>query len=301
MKCFLISLWLLCAGATAAALNVVATLPDFASIAEQIGGERVKVTSIAKGPEDSHFVDARPSFIRVLNQADLLIEGGADLEVGWLPVLVNGARNPKILGEAPGHLVLARSVKLLDLPAGPVDRSMGDVHPGGNPHFWLDPENGKGIARAIANALKTLDAAHAEEYASRAGAFERRIDEKMVEWKARLAPYRGAKMLTYHKSFDYFAVRFGLAIEGQLEPKPGVEPSPSHINALIPRAKAAGVKLVVIEPFRPRKTPQYVADAIGARLLVLPEKTGGLATVKEYVGLIDYLTGQLAGALAAGP
>src|SRR3954465_12963316 len=132
-----------------AKLNVVATLPDFGAIAQEIGGDKVKVTTIARGTEDQHFVDARPSFVRVLNQADVLIEGGAELEVGWLPPLVNGARNSKILGDAPGHLILSRGIRLLEVPSGPVDRSMGDVHPLGNPHFTLDPENGKVIAKTL--------------------------------------------------------------------------------------------------------------------------------------------------------
>src|ERR1044071_7434444 len=147
-----------------AKLNVVATLPDFGAIAEEIGGDKVKVTSIARGTEDQHFVDARPSYIRVLNQADVLIEGGAELEVGWLPPLVNGARNTKILSDAPGHVVLSRSIRLLEVPTAPVDRSMGDVHPFGNPHFSVDPANGKIIAVRLAETFSQLDAANAEFY-----------------------------------------------------------------------------------------------------------------------------------------
>src|SRR6185436_19983988 len=126
-----------------AKLNVVATVPNFGAIAEEVGGDKVKVTSIARGTEDAHFVDARPSYIRVLNQADVLVEGGAELEIGWLPPLVNGARNARILSDAPGHVVLGKHLRLLEVPADPIDRSMGDIHPLGNPHFWLDPENGK--------------------------------------------------------------------------------------------------------------------------------------------------------------
>src|SRR5215212_3789641 len=134
-----------------AKLNVVATLPDYGSIAEEIGGDKIKVTSIARGTEDPHFVDAKPSYIRVLNQADVLLEGGAELEIGWLPPLVNGARNEKILGDAPGHVILGRHIRLSEVPSGPLDRSMGDIHPLGNPHFWLDPENGKIIGNVLAD------------------------------------------------------------------------------------------------------------------------------------------------------
>ena len=258
-----------------AKLNVVATIPDYGAIAEEIGGDKVKVTSIARGTEDQHFVDARPSYVRVLNQADVLIEGGAELEVGWLPPLVTGARNQRILSDAPGHLVLSRNIRLLEVPTGPVDRSMGDVHPYGNPHFTLDPENGKTIASTIADTFSKVDPANANVYRSNLQRFNDRLDKKLAEWKKLMDPYRGTKVVTYHKSFDYFLERFGLDLAGTIEPKPGIEPSPSYVNSLIPKLKASGVKLVIIEPFRPRKTPEYVAQNVGAKLLLLPGSVGG--------------------------
>jgi ABC-type Zn uptake system ZnuABC Zn-binding protein ZnuA len=288
---------LLAAVSAQAKLNVVATLPDFGAIAQEIGGDKVKVTSIARGTEDAHFVDARPSYVRVLNQADVLIEGGAELEIGWLPPLVNGARNAKILSDAPGHLVLSRGIRLLEVPTGLVDRSMGDVHPLGNPHYWTDPANGKIIAKAEAETFTRLDPGNAAFYQANLQKFNERMDKKLVEWTKLLDPYRGTKVVTYHKSFDYFLERFGLELVGTVEPKPGIEPSPSYINALIPRAKAAGVKLVMIEPFRPYKTPEYVAQAIGAKLLRLPTSVGGNEKVKDYVSLFDYDVAQIAGAL----
>src|SRR5229473_8537801 len=194
----------LLAGAAEAKLNVVATVPDFGAIAEEVGGDRVKVTSIAKGTEDPHFVDAKPSFIRVLNQADVLIEGGAELEIGWLPPLVNGARNGKILSDAPGHVILSRFIRLLEVPTGPVDRSMGDVHPLGNPHYWFDPGNGKIIAGALAETFSRLDPASAAYFQANLRKFNQRLDKKIAEWIKLLAPYRGTKVATYHKSFDYF-------------------------------------------------------------------------------------------------
>src|SRR5436309_4845740 len=165
-----------------AKLNVVATLPDFGSIAQAIGGDKVKVTSIARGTEDQHFVDARPSFIRVLNQADVLIEGGAELEIGWLPPLVNGARNAKILADAPGHVILSRGIHLLEVPTGPVDRSMGDVHPLGNPHYWFDPANGKIIANTLAETFSRLDSKNAEYYRVNLQKFTAALDKKISEW-----------------------------------------------------------------------------------------------------------------------
>jgi len=284
-------------GAAEAKLNVVATVPDFGAIAEEVGGDKVKVTTIARGTEDQHFVDARPSYIRVLNQADVLIEGGAELEVGWLPPLVAGARNQRILSDAPGHVILSRGIRLLEVPTGPVDRSMGDVHPFGNPHYSLDPANGKIIAGALTETFSRLDSGSAGYFEERRKKFDERLDKKMAEWAKLLEPYRGAKVITYHKSFDYFVERFGLELAGTIEPKPGIEPSPSYINGLIPRLKAAGVKIVMIEPFRPRRTPEYVAQAIGAKLLLLPGAVGGNEKVKDYIGLFDYDVAQIAAAL----
>src|SRR3989442_10435414 len=180
----IISLAALLGGALSshAKLNVVATLPDFGAIAQEIGGDKIKVTSIARGTEDQHFVDARPSYVRVLNQADVLIEGGAELEVGWLPPLVNGARNGKILSEAPGHVILSRGIRLLEVPTSPVDRSMGDVHPFGNPHFTLDPANGKIIAARLAATFARLDPADASVYQANLQKFTQRLDRKLSEW-----------------------------------------------------------------------------------------------------------------------
>ena len=283
--------------AAQAKLNVVATLPDFGSIAQEIGGDKIIVTSIARGTEDPHFVDARPSYVRVLNQADLLLEGGAELEIGWLPPLVNGARNGKILADAPGHVVLSRGIRLLELPTGPVDRSMGDVHPLGNPHYSLDPGNGKIIAATIAEALSKVDAANAAYYEANLKKFNERLDQKIAEWTKALEPYRGTKVVTYHKSLPYFLERFGLELVGTIEPKPGIEPSPSYVNALIPRLKSAGAKLVLVEPFRPRKTPTYVAQGIGAKLVLLPAAVNGHEKAKDYFSLFDYDVAQIIAAL----
>lgn len=282
-----------------AKLNVVATITDFGALAQEIGGDKVKVTSIAKGTEDSHFVDARPSFVRVLNQADVLIEGGAELEIGWLPPLVNGARNAKILGDAPGHIVLGRYVRLSEVPTGPVDRSMGDVHPLGNPHFWLDWENGKSIARVLADRFAKLDPADAAYFKSNLDRLVQRLDIKAAEWEKKLAPFRGTKVVSYHKSFDYLLDRFGFELAGTIESKPGIEPSPAYLNGLIQRLRGAGVKLVIVEPYRPRKTPEYVAQAIGAKLLILPEKVDGNQKVRDYISVFDYNVTEMAAALNA--
>src|SRR2546427_3114114 len=280
-----------------AKLNVVATLPDFGSIAQAVGGDKVKITSIARGTEDQHFVDARPSFVRVLNQADVLIEGGAELEIGWLPPLVNGASNGKILSDAPGHLILSRGIRLLEVPTSPVDRSMGDVHPFGNPHFSIDPANGKIMANSIAATLGKVDPANAAYYEANRDAFIKRLDAKLAEWDKLMKPFQGTKVVTYHKSFDYFIEHFGLELAGTIEPKPGIQPSPKHISALIPRAQDQGVKLIMVESFRPRKTPEYVAKAAGAKLLLLAGSVDANEKVKDYFDLFDYDVAQIVEAL----
>ncbi len=278
---------------------MVATLPDFGAIAEAVGGDKVKVTSIARGSEDPHFVDARPSYIRVLNQADVLIEGGAELEMGWLPRLVEGARNRRILGNEPGHVVMARGLTLLDVPATALDRSQGDVHQGGNPHFWLDPVNGKAMAASMAGVFTRLDPANGGHYAANLETFQRTIDDKLAAWTKQLEPFKGTKVITYHRSFDYLLKRFGLELTGTLEPKPGLEPSPTHLSALVPRMKSEGVKLVMIETFRPRRTPERLAKETSARLVVLPGSVGGAPQAKDYFSLFDHNVAQIVTALKA--
>jgi len=278
-------------------LKVVATIPDFGDIAQQVGGDRVKVDCLCRGTEDAHFVDARPSFIRLLNQADVLLEGGAELEAGWLPPLLNAARNSKILSESAGHVVLSRGIRLLEVSATPVDRSMGDVHPLGNPHYWGDPANGKIMATNIAEALSRVDPSGAAAYHSNCQRFVQRLDAKLAEWSKLLEPYRGTKVITYHKSYNYFLTRFDFQLVSTIEPKPGIEPSPSHVNSLVSRLKDQGVKLVIIEPFRPRKTAEQIAQAIGARLLILPDKVGGVEKAQDELGLFDYNVQQIAAAL----
>ncbi|MGZ8901733.1 MAG: metal ABC transporter substrate-binding protein, partial [Limisphaerales bacterium] len=191
------------------------------------------------------------------------------------------------------HLVLAPFVKLIDVPTGPVDRSMGDVHPTGNPHFWLDPRNGKIIAQRVAGVFSELDPNNASLYEKNRMAFESKIDSKWAEWEKKLEPLRGAKLITYHKSYEYLAAAFGLAVVAQLEPKPGIEPSATHIAHLVLQARGAGVKWVVIEPYRPRKSAEQVADAIGARMLVLPDKTGSIPEAKDYFALFDTIVSRL--------
>ena len=280
-----------------AKLDVVATLPDYAAIAEEVGGREVKVTSLAAGTEDPHFVTPRPSYIRVLNRADMLIFGGADLEIGWLPPLVNNARNRDILPGGSGLINASRGIRLLEVQRGPIDRSQGHVHAAGNPHYSMDPANAKIIADQMAKAFGAKDPKHASDFSANANAFKQKLDAKLKEWESKLAPYQGTKVVTYHKNFEYFAARFGLTIVDQIEPKPGIEPTPGHIRELIPRMQQEGVKLILIEPSRSRRTPDQLANQTGAKVLTLPILVGGAEGTDTYLDWIDHLVNEIAGAL----
>ena len=278
-----------------AKLNVVATTSDLGALAREIGRDKVEVTSIAKPTEDPHFVDAKPGFIVKLNKADLLIEGGCHLETGWLPPLITGARNRKILEGSSGHLVVSAGISILEAPAA-LDRAMGDVHPFGNPHFMLDPLNGKIVAAHICDRLCQIDASNCSYYKDNLKDFIKRLELKLSEWQKAMEPLRGAKIVTYHKTFPYLAQRFNLSVVGTLEPKPGVPPSPSHINTLIRHTKDEGVRLVLIEQFRERKVPEFVASQTGATVVVLPIMVGGEKAAGDYLAFFDYTINQIVSA-----
>jgi ABC-type Zn uptake system ZnuABC Zn-binding protein ZnuA len=276
-----------------AKLNVVASTPDLGSIAREVGGDRVEVTSLAKGTEDPHFVDAKPSFIRILNQADALIEGGADLEAGWLPPLILNARNAKIQLGQPGRIVAAEVIRLLEVPTGLIDRSLGDVHPFGNPHFTLDPLNGKLIAERIKERLCMLSVADCPLFTENAKQFEEKIDSRLALWQKQMAPLRGTKMVTYHKSFSYLAERFGLRVVNTIEPKPGIPPSASHVRDLVAQMKAEGVKLILLEPNKERKTPTFLAQETGAKVAFAPSMVQGSKEAVDYLSFFDHLVGTM--------
>lgn len=279
-----------------AKLNVVATTSDLGAIAKEIGKDKIEVMSIAKPTEDPHFVDAKPSFIVKLNKADMLIEGGLHLEIGWLPNLVVGARNKNILAGENGYLVASAGVPIIEVPTT-ADRAMGDVHPMGNPHFMIDPLNGKIVAIHICERLCQIDAANCAYYKDNLKDFTKRLDQKLSEWQKTLEPFRGTKIVTYHKTFPYFANRFNLTVVGTLEPKPGIPPSPTHINSLIPMMKKEGVKLILIEPFQERKTAEFVSSQTGAKIVVFPIMVGGQKETDDYLSLFDYTINQIVSAL----
>src|SRR5207248_4172127 len=280
MKRILLILSLLSAGNLFAAdkLKVVTATEDPASITREIGGDRVEVVSIGKGYQDPHFVEPKPSFLLLLRSADLLIVVGLELEIGWLPPLLEQSRNDKIRQGARGYIDVSQGVEILDRPTGAVTRAMGDVHPMGNPHYWLDPANAVRIAIQIENRLAELRPADTKYFEQRLNTFKIKINEANKRWMAALAPYRGAKIVTYHNSWPNFAKHFGLDVAGYVEPKPGVPPSPSHTFELINLMKAQHVKVIVMEPYFDLKTPQSVAAQTGAKVVVLYPSVGGAKT-----------------------
>jgi len=283
---------LLIAGATnalaAEKLKVVTTIADLASLANEVGGDRVDAISIAKGYQDPHFVEPKPSFLLQLRSADLLIVVGLELEIGWLPPLLEQSRNDKIRQGARGYLDVSQGVEILDRPTGAVTRAMGDVHPLGNPHYWLDPANAVRIAIQIENRLAELRPADSKYFEQRLNAFKIKINDANKRWVAEMAPYRGAKIVTYHNSWPNFAKHFGLDVAGYVEPKPGVPPSPSHTFELINLMKAQHVKVICMEPYFDLKTPQSVAAQTGAKVVVLYPSVGGAKTgTNDYFQLFD--------------
>jgi zinc/manganese transport system substrate-binding protein len=323
-----------------AKLKVVTTTTDLADIARDVGGDLVDVSSIASGTQDAHFIEAKPSTMLLARKADLLVEVGMELEIGWVGAIVEGARNAKIDVGQPGRLDASTTVHKLEVPTGTVDRSMGDVHALGNPHYWLDPWNVRLVADAIATRLGELDAPNAAKYRENATAFQRRVDEAMFGaplvaklgggtlwiaastddlagalatrrsadpslpplggWAAQLMPYKGQGVFTYHRSWSYLIDRFGLRKAGEIEPKPGIPPTPGHLMELVNAAKTQPVKAILVEPFYNDQAPKLVASQIGATVLRLPLSVGGDDVATDWFALMDHVVGDLAAALGAG-
>ncbi|MEO8258677.1 MAG: metal ABC transporter substrate-binding protein [Acidobacteriota bacterium] len=269
-------------------LNVMATTEDLASIGREVGGDRITIESIARGYQDPHFVEAKPSFILKLQRADLLVVVGRELEIGWLPPLLTQSRNSRIQAGAAGYLDVSLGATILEVPTGQITRAMGDVHPLGNPHYWMDPENGKRIAKQIADKLSELRPNDRAYYQQQLAAFTGKLAAAEKGWLAMLAPYKGTKIVTYHRSFPNFADRFGLDIIGYVEPRPGIPPTPQHTLDLINEMKRQNVKLVLVEPYFDLKTPNAIGRETGAAVLVMPPSVGGTKDVGDYFKLFDY-------------
>ena len=282
--------------AAQAKLNVVATLPDFGSLAREIGGDKIDLVVLAKATEDPHFVDARPSFVVSLRNADVLIDGGAELELGWLPPLLQNARNPKIEVGKPGRVQASQGIRLMNVPTN-VTRAAGDVHALGNPHFMTDPIIAKAVAQHIAQSFAAVDSANAEFYETNNKKFEATINAKLQEWGAAMLPFKDQHVAAYHDSWPYFARRFGINIDIFLEPKPGIPPSPSHLTEVIGQMKTQHVKAVIVEPYHDRRIAEKVASATGAKVVEFSQFPGGIPGTESYVKLIDTLVKRLADAL----
>ena len=283
-------------------LNVVTSTEDLGSIAREVGGDKVSVTALAKGYQDPHFVEPKPSFILAVSRANLYIAIGRELEIGWLPPLLNSSRNAKIQPGAPGYLDASQNLRILEIPTTQITRAMGDVHPSGNPHYWLEPGNGRRIAQAIRDKLSELSPPNKPYFAQRYDDFDKRLAAAEKRWDAAMAPYKGTKLVTYHRSWPNFMERFGLEVMGYVEPKPGIPPSPSHTLELIDDMKRQGVKLIVVEPYFDLKTPQAIANQVpGAKVLVLAPSVGGEKQVTDYIQLFDYDVNLLSTALKQVP
>src|SRR5213594_2749267 len=256
------------AGRADSKLHIMTATTDLASLAQEVGGEKVDVESIARGYQDPHFVEAKPSFLLKLRHADLLIVVGLELEIGWLPPLISQSTNPKIQVGAPGYFDASRFAKILEIPTGQVTRAEGDVHPLGNPHYWLNPENGLRIAKGVQNKLSEMRPSDAAYFAQRYDSFEQRLKQADEKWLAEMKPYKGTKVVTYHRSWPNFAEHFGLEVIGYVEPKPGIPPSPSHTIDVIKAMKRQNVKIILVEPYFDLKTPDSIARETGAKVLV---------------------------------
>lgn len=276
----------------ASAVRVVTSTTDFADITRQIGGDRVQVESLSSGSQDLHRVEPRPSFVTKLSKADMVVRIGMDLDI-WMDALINAARNAKVRNGGVGYVDASTNITPLEVPTGKVDGAKGDIHIYGNPHYWLDPENGKIIAKNILGGLMRVDSKGADIYQKNYNAFVQKIDVKMAAWKKQMAPLNGAKVVTYHSTWSYFNRRFGLKLVGTMEEKPGIPPSAAHISALIKIMKRDKVKIVMTTSYYPSRFTDLVHRETGATILDLPTSTGGSKTAQNYFALFDTSIAQL--------
>jgi len=273
-------------------LRVVTTTEDLRSVTQAIGGEFVDVSSIAKGTQDPHFVEAKPSYLVAVSRADLLISIGLELESGWLPLLIRGARQPKLMPGEPGCLSVSEAITPIDVRSQ-ADRSQGDVHPLGNPHFMADPERVLLVADLISKRLSQLDPSHSKEFAENLLKFKNQLQDKITIWKKKLGPCRGTKVIGYHMTFNYLFKFFGFEAVGFLEPKPGIQPTAQHILSLVETAKSQKVKLIVVESFFDPKPGQTLAEKTQAKLVLIPAYVGGDEQSKTYFDWMDNLVTEL--------
>ena len=291
---FVLILLLLCTAmlipsqAEAKNLKVVTTLTDLAALTKEVGGDKVDVEPLARGYQDPHFVEPKPSFLLKLRNADLLISVGLDLEIGWLPPLITQSGNGRIQVGSPGYLDASQFAEILEIPQGKLTRAEGDVHPLGNPHYWLDPDNGRRIAKGIATKLGEMDPSDTAYFQQRYQDFANRLAAADKKWVADMAPYRGRKVVTYHRSWPNFAKHFGLDVVGYIEPRPGIPPTPSHTIELVNLMKRENVKIELIEPYFDLKTPNSIASMTNGKVVVMMPSVGGKPEITDYFKLFDY-------------
>jgi len=277
-------------------VRVVTTIPDLKSLTEAVGGEHVDVESLTRGTQNFHEAEVRPSMMLKLRRAQLLIENGLELDA-WVDVAVQGANNPNILRGAPGRIEIAHNVPLLEVPSTRVDRSGGDVHPLGNPHFSLDPGLAPVITENILNGLARVAPQHRAAFEKNRAAFLGRLDGEMERWRRTMEPVKGAKVIVYHPSFIYFLTRFGLVQAGVVEDRPGIPPSPGHLVRLIEQMKQEKIKAVLVEPWNDRKLAERVAQEAGAKAVVIAGSVGAVKGADDYIAAVDYNVRALSEAL----
>ena len=312
-------------------LRVVTTTTDMAAIVRAIGGDKVEVTAIATGREDPHFIAAKPSYMMAARKADLWVRVGLELEIGYEELILDGSRNAGIRIGTPGHLDASEGVLRLEVPTQKIDRSMGDIHPLGNPHYWIDPLNGRIVAKSIGKRLCRLAPEHADYFDERTESFQRQLDERMFGrelvakiggsklwalllkgrleqlleepgqpalggWLVAMRLYAGKRIITYHRSWSYFAHRFGLEVADELEPKPGIPPSPGHVADVVKRVKDEGIEVLLMEPFYSRKAPDLVASQTGISIVECANCVGGQPEVTDYLTMIDNVVNRVSAA-----
>ena len=274
------------------ALNVFACEPEWASLAQELGGDKVGVVSATTARQDPHHIEARPSLIARMRAADLVVCSGSELEIGWLPLLLTQSGNNRVQPGSPGYLEASRYVLKLEVPTT-VDRSMGDVHPGGNPHVHTDPRNIARVAKVLAERLAQLDAANAATYRSRADAFDKRWAEAIARWEKQAAPLKGVPLVQHHKGFTYLINWLGMREVGDLEPKPGIPPTTSHLAGLVEQMKKAPAKMIVYSSYDDPKAAQFLSQRTGIPNVMLPFTVGGSDRAKDLFGYFDDLVARL--------
>lgn len=297
LAAFFAAMILFTGDASAGKLRIAATTEDLASIAREVGGDYVEVDAIARGYQDPHYVAAKPSYMKKLNKADLLLFNGLQLEIGWLPLLIEGSRNSEIAPGTPGNLPVSGGVRILEVPEGGIDRSQGDIHPEGNPHYVLDPRNGLIIADTIRDRLSALDPEHSEAYAANAGAFRRELEEAIAEWTTRAEPLRGARIVAFHKQWEYLVDWLGFEIIDYIEPQPGIPPSPKHLAALNRSIPAEGVRFILAANFVEPKSAEKIAKDTGIPLLIVPASVRGEDGIDTYFDLFDLVVNRISSAV----